>query len=189
MVAENVSLERLRAWIDNPNTEVLTADEKRIWERIDFAYDQLKTETPREVVNRIVKKFNISRTQATKDIQLCNQLLAPTNRTDIEWMRNFIISDAMLQIKVAQEMLDMKGWAAARDTIMKVYLNELNSQAPIDPELLGRNTYYALININGNVEKLELDKLTGLPREKKEELAQIILEDITPQVAETIMNS
>jgi len=186
---KEVSLEKLRAWVNNPDTEVLTQQEKDVWERIDYAYDQLKIETPNNVINRLVKKFNITRAQAGKDISMCNTILAPQNRVDTAWMRNFIINDAMLQIRVAQQTLDQKAWAAARDTIAKIYLAELSTQAPIDPELLGGNNYFAIININGEVQKIDLSKVAEMHHTRREKLTEFLFQDITEENAEVIMNS
>jgi len=186
---KEVSLEKLRAWLNDPNTSHLTEDEKQAWERIDFAYDQLKIETPPHVVNRMMKKFNITRAQASRDLQLCNSLLAPQNRIDLGWLRNFIIDDALLQIKVAQETLDHKAWTSGRNTLEKVYLQELSTQAPIDPELLGGNNYFALINMNGQLQKIDLNKVVEMPQTRREKLTEFIFEDISEDTAKIMLES
>jgi hypothetical protein len=186
---DQVNLEEIRQWINDPHTTSLSTRQQKVWERLDFAYDQLKIEGQREVLARIQKKFGVSRTQAQRDVAMCQNLLAPVMRLQTDWLRNFIVEDAMLQIKVAREMLDHKAWHQARETLTKIVIAESQREAPIDPKMLGNNQYYAVINIGGNVQKIDLAKLNDMPVEKRQRLTDFLFQDVEEEEAIKIMNS
>jgi len=187
--AEDITIDRLRAWLNDPGTEELSPKDREIYNRWDYAYDQLKIETPSSVINRLVSKFSISKAQAYRDLQHCQKLLNPINRHDLDWIRNFIIEDALLQIEVARENVDHKTWQKARADLIRIYMIEKGDKAAIDPELLGRNEYFITINFGDNVEKINMNELHKLPVNKRVELTNFLFNDIDIEDAKFIIES
>lgn len=187
--AEDITLDRIRAWLNDPESGELSDKDREIYNRWDYAYDQLKTEKPAAVVNRLIAKFGVSRPQAYRDIKSCQRLLNPVNRRDVDWLRNFIVDDAILQIKVARDSLDTKAWQKARADLIKIYAIEKDEKAGLDPELLGRNEYFVAINFGDKIEKINLGELHKMPANKRQELTEFLFNDIDEKGAEFILES
>jgi len=187
--AEDITLDRVRSWLNDPESEELSETDKKIYDRWDFCYDQLKIEKPAAVVNRLMQKFGVSKSQAYKDIADSQRLLNPINRRDLEWIRNFIVDDAILQMKVAKEALDFKAWEKARGDLIKIYAIEKSDIAGIDPALLGNNNYYTMININNKTEIIDMSQIYKLPAERRSQLTEFLFKDIDVQDAEKMMKS
>lgn len=188
--AIELTFDRIRNWINNPDSDDLSEKDKEIYVRWDYAYDQLKTEKPVIVVQRLMKKFNISQPLAYKDLRECQKLLSPVNRRDTEWIRNFLVEDLILQIKVARESNDKKLWEKANANLIKIYAIEKGEREGIDPETLGNNNYYVVINAGNKIEKIDYNKLTELEPEKKMRLTDFLFPEIESTVeAEKIMKS
>jgi len=187
----DITFDKIRAWINDPNDEGLSESEKRIYARWDYAYDQLKIEKPSAVVNRLCKKFGISHTLAYWDIRQAQRLFNPVIRRETDWIRDVIIEDALLQMQVAKEMLDSKAWREARQDLIKIYAIDKANVDGIDPKNLGKNNYYILVNIDNNVKKLDFNKLNELPVDKRISLTDEFLykELDSEQEAKDIMNS
>lgn len=184
------TFDRIREWVDNPDSPILSQKDKEIWTRWDFAYDQLKSESSPAVVNRLMKKFGISYGQAYNDIRNAQKLLAPVNRRDTDWLRNFIIEDAMQRRKFAIDTGNQKAWAEAANTILKIYALDKGDQDGIDPNMLGNNKYFITVNFGNKVEKIDYDKLHELPEEKRVKITDYLFKDIDEiEEAEEIMNS
>jgi len=187
--AEHITIDRIRSWLNDPQSEELSEIDKAIYDRWDYCYDQLKIEKPSAVVNRLMQKFGIKKTAAYKDISDCQRLLNPINRRDLEWIRNYIVEDALFAIKLAKESLDMKAWEKARADLIKIYAIEKSDIAGIDPELLGNNQYYTMININNKTEVIDMGQIYKLPVEKRKELTDFLFKDIDIEDAKQIMET
>lgn len=187
--SDHLTLDRIRAWLNEPGSQELSDIDRAIYDRWDYAYDQLKIEKPSAVVNRLIGKFDISKAQAYVDIKNCQTLLNPINRRDLDWIRNFIVEDAMLQIKVAKQRFDLKAWEKARTDLLRIYAIEKEDKAGIDPELLGRNEYYVTINFGNNAEKINLNEIHKLPTNKRVQLTEFLYNDIEAEDAKFILES
>jgi len=187
--AENLSFDRIRAWLNDPDSGELSDKDREIYDRWDYAYDQLKIEKPAAVISRLMEKFSISKAQAYRDVRSCQRLLNPVNRRDLDWIRNFIVDDAILQIKMARNSLDSKSWQKARADLIKIFAIEKDDKAGIDPELLGRNEYYVAINFGNKVEKINMGELAKLPTNKRMELTEFLFQDIEVEDAKIILES
>jgi len=185
----DVTFDRIRDWIDNPDAPDLSDKDKEIWSRWDFAYDQLKKEHPPAVVNRLCKKFGLSQSQAYSDIRNAQKLLSPINRRQTDWLRNFIIEDAIQRRDYAIQTGNQKAWAEASSTILKVYALDKNDQEGIDPAMLGHNNYFIAINAGNKVHKIDYDKLHNLSAGERENLTDFLFPDIEDAEVEDIMNS
>ncbi len=186
---EGQVLENIKAWLNDPDTNELSEKDKEILERLDFAYDQLKIDPPKIVARKMAAKFGYSVRNAQYDIQKCKILFNPINRRDVEWIRNFIIEDAILQIKAAREKLDMRAWNNARSQLLKLYIAEQKDKAEIDPEMLGNNKYYITVNFGNAAKKIDMNKLHELPEDKRLKLTEFLYSDINIEDAKEIMNS
>jgi len=191
MPKEEVTFDKIRAWVNNKDAPELSEAEKRILDRWDYVYDQLKIEKQSAVVNRLMKKYNIKISQAYYDIRNAQKLFNPINRRETDWLRNFIVEDALLQIKAARETNDAKAWQKARLDLIKVYALDKADKDGIDPELLGRNNYYVLINVDNTVQKVDMNKVHELPVDKRLELTSDLLykELESEEEVDIIMNS
>ncbi|MDF1546410.1 MAG: hypothetical protein P1P88_01220 [Bacteroidales bacterium] len=187
--AENITLDRIRAWLNDPDSSELSETDRAIYDRWDFAYDQLKIEKPAAVINRLMVKFDISKAQAYVDIRNCQRLLNPINRRDSDWLRNFIVDDAILQIKVARERVDSRAWQKARADLIRIYAIEKDDNKGIDPELLGGNEYFITINFGDHIEKINMNELHKMPLNKRIEKTEFLFQDIDEEDAKFILES
>ena len=187
--ATEVTFDKIRQWVDNPDADDLSQKDKDIYERWTFAYDQLVHERTSAVVNRMMRKFDLSKAQAYLDITNCKKLLNPLYRKDTEWLRNFIIDDNILQIKVAKGINDAKAWQKANANLIRMYAIEKADKEGIDPNLLGNNSYYVMLNNGGETRKLDLDKIAQMDPGAKEKMTDYLFEDIDNDKAEFLINS
>jgi hypothetical protein len=67
-------------------------------------------------------------------------------------------------------------------------LEELEQILP-NPEILESHTFYTVIQLNGEVIKLDMDSFNALPLATKTQLAELIHTPITEDQACDIMNS
>jgi len=187
---ENI-YEYIANWVNTPHHPQLNERQQNVFDRMSFAYDQLKLESPTTVVNRIVKKFNVKPSTARMDIQKCQAIFSPQLIRTAEWLENFIIEDAMKQIKVAQELLDMKAWQTARADLIKIYAKKIDRKQKINPSDLGHNQYYITVNFgNKYIEKLDLLKLHEMPiAQKMKRIANYLYQDKDIQEITEIIES
>jgi len=184
-----LNFEKIRAWLNEPDAEEITPEQRLIYDRWDFAYDQLKLERPPSVARRLMLKYGVSRSTAYNDIGWCQKLLNPINRRDLEWVRNYLVEDAILQVNAARTALDMRAWDKASTRLLKLYAIERDEKDGIDPELLGNNNYYITVNFGDKVEKINLDELSKLPEKKRMSLTEAMFGEIDIEDAKTIMES
>jgi hypothetical protein len=178
----------IRAWIDDKDTANLSEDQKLTLKRWEFAYDQLKTQRITVVISRIMKMFAVSHSTARKDVENCQKIFAPTLRLDNDFIRNFIVEDAMLQIQVARESLNHRAWQLARADLIKI-IQMSNDKEDLDPEMLGNNAYYITVNLGDKAKIIDLAELDKAPRDKKIPLNDILFQEVNQDQAKTIMNS
>ncbi len=186
-----VTFDKIRNFVDNPDAPELTGSEKTILERLDFAYDQLKYNTTVAVVNRLMRKYEIKRSQAYIDIRNCKRIFNPIHRRDTEWLRNFIVEDAVKQLNIAQKNRNHKAWQLARKDLITIYGIDKKDDEAIDPTLLGHNNYFININVGDNErKKIDYDMLHKLPVNKRHKLTDFLYPELESEVeAEKIMNS
>jgi len=188
--AIEVTFDKIRAWLNNSETVELSDNDKKIYERWDYAYDQLKVEKPAAVVQRLKTKFGISTALAYKDLRDCQKLLSPANRRDADWIQNFIIEELMLQIKVGRESLDKTLWQKATENLTKIWQTLKGDTNELDTELLGNNKYFIVIGNKSEVQKIDYDKISELPTEKLVEITDFLFSELeSEKEAESIMKS
>ena len=186
---EDMSVDMIRSWIANPDTVELSPIQKTILERIDFAYDNLKIEPSHKVVKKIVYKFKVSFETALLDVERCKKIFNPTLRVDAEWLEQFIVNDALKQIKACQKMLDHKHWQAARADLLKIYAHIKQAGDKIDPSILGDNNYFMVVNFGSNAQKIDYNKLNSLPIQERVELTDFLFQDADEVQIEEILES
>lgn len=184
-----LAFEEIQNFVNNPDAPELAPKHKEILKRWDFAYEQLKIEARPVVVKRLMYKFEISERLARMDVRNATLIFAPINRAESEWIRQFIIDDAMQQIKAAKAKGDMKAWEKARQSLIQVYKIDKEDEDKVPVELLGGNQYFFNINFGNKVEKIDLDKAHKLPINKRLELTEFLYQDITDADADEIINS
>lgn len=185
---EELTLDRLRAFV-NGDYDKISDKDKKILLRLDFAYDQLKNETRANTVKRIVWKFKVSERQAQVDVKDCLRLFVPINRVDVEWLGNFIIEDAKLQLLGARAEGNHNARIKARAHLMKMFIVAKSEQSEIDPDMLGNNNYYVVVSNGDKMIQFNLDELNSLPLNKKMEITEdILFEEIDEEKAKLMMN-
>ncbi|MCF8219667.1 MAG: hypothetical protein K9J21_11900 [Bacteroidales bacterium] len=188
--AEDITFNRIREWLNDPNPQNLSDKDREIYERWDFAYDQLKYERPAAVVNRIKKKFGVHENTARSDVKNAQRLFNPTLRIEAEWLEKYIIDDAKLQIQAAREAADFKAWNSARNSLIKMYELLKDKQAKIDPNQLGNNQYVLAVNFGDTYQKIDVNKLFSLQNDDKGRITELLYKPIeNTDEAENIMKS
>lgn len=185
---QNIPLYKLRAYIDG-KTEYLSPIEQAQLDRLYFAYDQLKTESIWNAAKRIQRRFDVSISQAHRDVHDCKKLFNPTNKHDIDWIENFLIEDIKLQMNVAKAEQNHTAWANARTHLLRMYAIMSKKELGIDPEILGNNSYFAVAIANNQIIKLNLDEVFKLPENERLELSSSILySEIDAETAKKMMD-
>jgi hypothetical protein len=185
----DVTFDRIRAYIDNQDSAPLSVKDKELLDRWDFAYDNLKISSRSAVVSRLMKKYDIAQMTAYKDVLSAERLFGAINRRSPEWLRDFIVEDAVKHLRYATETNNDKARIEARNTLLKVYALDKNDVEGIDPKLLGNNNYFIAVNFGDRVEKINYDKLMEMPTEKKMKMTDFLFQDIDDVECEKIMQS
>ena len=121
---------------------------------------------------------------------MCQRLFAPSMGYDIDFLKNFIITDALQQIKIATTgTINHKAWTEARNTLVKMYTLDKQDGEQISPEMLGHNTYIVTLPDDNKIIKqnlFEMDKLSATRRD--EIVSKLFSDDITEIEASAILS-
>ena len=133
------------------------------------------------IINIMLAKYRISRTQIRKDIALAKELFKRK-------MEDFLLVDDQIQlIRDCKLKGDLKQWNNA-----KKVLHQMIGEKPAsveDPRRMEKNVFYIQINSMGQKVDIPLNAIRNLSQEEQKVLVDSMYTPIDDVQAEEIMNS
>lgn len=140
------------------------------------------------IINIMLVKYRITRSQVRKDIALAKELFKTQHQFDWDFWFTWMIKDQIQLIRDAKLNGDLKNWNNA-----KKVLKEMIGERPVaveDPRRMEKNVFYIQINQNGNqVVDVPLDAIKQLDEEERKTLVDSLYQPIDDVQAEELMNS
>ena len=178
----------IQSHIIDPENSELPEELKEQFNRI-LQVARLLDDYPNEthIVNIMLAKYRISRTQVRKDITLAKELFKTQHTFDWDFWFAWQIKDQIELIRQAKLKGDLKNWNKAKETLIKM-IGEKPVQSD-DPRRMEKNVFYIQVNNNGQPYGIQLDAIHKLPEEDLKQLVNTMFEPITEENAEEIINS
>ncbi|MCP3895973.1 MAG: hypothetical protein GY706_15290 [Bacteroides sp.] len=185
---EEQNYELIQAHIIDPEGSSLPEELKQQFARV-LQVARLLDDYPNEshIINVMLAKYRITRTQIRKDLALAKELFKTQHTFDWDFWFAWQIKDQMELIRQAKIKGDLKNWNNAKKTLM-VMIGE-KPAAIDDPRRMENNTFYIQVNNNGNPINVNLDAIRKLPEEDLKQLVDSMYEPIDESNAEELMNS
>lgn len=185
---EEQNYELIQAHIIDPENSQLPEGLQQQFARV-LQVARLLDDYPNEshIINVMLAKYPVSRTQVRKDVALAKELFKTQHTFDWDFWFAWQIKDQMELIRQAKLKGDLKNWNNAKKTLM-VMIGE-KPAAVDDPRRMEHNTFYIQVNNNGNPINVSLDAIRKLPEEDLKQLVDSMYEPISEINAEELMNS
>ena len=139
------------------------------------------------IVNILLAKYRITRSQIRKDIQLAKDLFKSQHQFDWDFWFAWMLKDQIQLIRDCKLRGDLKNWNNA-----KKVLHQMIGERPAaieDPRRMEKNVFYIQINNNGQTVNLPLDAVRNLTQEEQKILVDSMYQPIDDAQAEELMNS
>jgi len=184
------SLDKIKKWVQDPETSRISESDKKIFDRLDFADTQLRRKPrKKEVANLIVAKYGITLRQAYNDIWSAQKLFGSVYPINKDWWRNWLIDDILLLIDSSKATKDLKSWASAQANLIKALALDQKDDPNVDPEILGKHNFYTVININNKTIKLNMQDFQKIPVSYRKKVIDALNIPIDESDAVEIMRS
>lgn len=139
------------------------------------------------IINIMLAKYRISRTQIRKDIALAKELFKTQHQFDWDFWYAWMIKDQIQLIRDCKLKGDLKQWNNA-----KKVLHQMIGEKPAsveDPRRMEKNVFYIQINSMGQKVDIPLNAVRNLSQEEQKLLVDSMYTPIDDAQAEEIMNS
>jgi len=168
------SIDRIGKWLNNPEIKTISDNDKKIFERMKFAYDRLQIHNKKRVAASIRKTYDVSLAMAYKYIKDAITVFNPINRHDKEFMKTWIIDKLIVDIqrirsKPEPTATDNKALSGFYANLIKIMGFDRTDIEEIDPSLLGHNQLIANFQFNNKNITINFDK-----NNNKEEIHAIL---------------
>ena len=159
-----------------PGTIILTETEFEIYQRVEYAYENLHEFTDKEVKEMLMKRFGISKSSAYTAIGFAYDIHQKTGQFKKDVELHFTLQDCRKAIKRAYDADDTElliKAIAAKSKILKL----LPDQDKYDWKKILPSNYYLMINVNNaNGEstslKLDMKKFVTMTEDERDVLQQ-----------------
>lgn len=185
---EEQRYELIQQHIIDPENSELPAELQEQYNRV-LQVARLLDDYPNEshIINIMLAKYRITRTQVRKDMALAKELFKTNHTFDWDFWFAWQIKDQIELIRKAKLKGDLKNWNNAKKTLM-LMIGE-KPAALEDPRRMEKNTFYIQINNSGQPMNVSLDAIRKLPEQDLKLLVDEMFTPITELDAEEIMNS
>lgn len=185
---EEQSFEVIRSHIIDPDNSELPVELHAQFKRV-LQVSKLLDDYPNDshIINIMLTKYNISRTQVRKDITLAKELFKTNHTFDWDFWFAWQLKDQLELIRQAKLKGDLKEWNNAKKTLL-VMIGE-RPVAMEDPRRMEKNVFYIQVNNDGNPINLNMDAVKNLPQEDIRTIVDALYEPIDEEKAEELMNS
>lgn len=139
------------------------------------------------IINIMLAKYRITRTQIRKDMQLARQLFKTQHEFDWDFWFAWQLKDQIELIRQCKLRGDLKQWNNAKKVLLAMIGQK--PEALEDPRRMEKNVINIQVNNMGQIMNLPLDVIRSLSQEDRELLASSMYEPIEDAQAEYIMNS
>lgn len=185
---EEVNHELIQAHIIDPENSPLPETLQFQFNRV-LQVARLLDDYPNEthIINIMLNKYRITRTQVRKDLALAKELFKTQHTFDWDFWFAWQIKDQMELIREAKLRGNLKEWNNAKKTLMLMI-----GEKPIvndDPRRMEKNVFYIQVNNNGETLNVNLDAIKKLPEEDVKKVIEALYEPIDDTQAEEIINS
>ena len=185
---EEVNHELIQAHIIDPENSPLPENLQFQFNRV-LQVARLLDDYPNEthIINIMLNKYRITRTQVRKDLALAKELFKTQHTFDWDFWFAWQIKDQMELIREAKLCGNLKEWNNAKKTLMLMI-----GEKPIvndDPRRMEKNVFYIQVNNNGETLNVNLDAIKKLPEEDVKKVIEALYEPIDDTQAEEIINS
>lgn len=187
---EDSSYNRILKWVQDPENCKLSAKDKEIYDRLDFADTQLRRKPrKKEAANMIIAKYGVTKMTAYNYLWLAQKLFGSIHPINKDWWRNWLVEDILLLIESCKSSGDLKVWATAHANLVKALGLDQKEELPVDPDVLSQHNFYTVININNKMIKVDMDDLVKIPVSNRRRIIEALSKPITETEATEIMNS
>lgn len=139
------------------------------------------------IINIMLAKYRITRTQIRKDMQLARQLFKTQHEFDWDFWFAWQLKDQIELIRQCKLRGDLKQWNNAKKVLLLMIGQK--PEALEDPRRMEKNVINIQVNNMGQIMNLPLDAVRSLSQEDRELLVSSMYEPIEDAQAEDIMNS
>ena len=137
----------------------LTEEEKNKLDRYFFVYDQLNQKKSRhEVVNKVVAIYNVSRTQAYRDIFNAQYVISSSISIDEKFYEIFLLDSIVETIRLAAKKGDLRAKSQAERNLSIVLGYPKHDDNRIRPEMLTQN----ILIVSNDPATLNLPRIENL---------------------------
>ena len=185
---EEVNHDQIKSHIIDPENSPLPENLQFQFNRV-LQVARLLDDYPNEthIINIMLNKYRITRTQVRKDLALAKELFKTQHTFDWDFWFAWQIKDQMELIREAKLRGNLKEWNNAKKTLMLMI-----GEKPIvndDPRRMEKNVFYIQVNNNGETLNVNLDAIKKLPEEDVKKVIEALYEPIDDTQAEEIINS
>lgn len=139
------------------------------------------------IVNMMLAKYRVSRTQIKKDIALARELFKTQHEFDWDFWFTWMIKDQVELIRECKLRHDLKQWNNAKK-VLKMMIGDKPAVSE-DPRRMEKNVINVQVNNVGKIINVPLSALRNLNSEDVKILVDSFSEMISEDQAEEIMNS
>lgn len=139
------------------------------------------------IINIMLAKYRITRTQIRKDMQLARELFKTQHEFDWDFWFAWQLKDQIELIRQCKLKGDLKQWNNAKKVLMLMIGQK--PEAIEDPRRMEKNVINIQVNNLGQIVNLPLDAVRSLSQEDRELLVNSMYEPIEDAKAEEIMNT
>lgn len=139
------------------------------------------------IINIMLAKYRITRTQIRKDMQLARQLFKTQHEFDWDFWFAWQLKDQIELIRQCKLRGDLKQWNNAKKVLLLMIGQK--PEALEDPRRMEKNVINIQVNNMGQIMNLPLHAVRSLSQEDRELLVSSMYEPIEDTQAEDIMNS
>ena len=175
------------AHILDPENSPLPMELQEQFNRIKSAALMLDNFHPMSCVQRMMAKYNISRTTARRDIDMAQSLFKSNHTFDFDFWQQWQIKDLVDSIRKCKIRGDEKNRIAAHKALKLIIGEKVATDE--DPRRMEKNVFYIQVNNNGETLNVNLDAIKKLPEEDVKKVIEALYEPIDDTQAEEIINS
>lgn len=178
----------IQAHIIDPESSLLPDHLKEQFNRV-LQVARLLDDYPNEshIINIMLAKYRITRTQIRKDLVLAKDLFKTQHTFDWDFWFAWQIKDQIELIRQAKLSHNLKEWNNAKKTLL-VMIGEKPASNE-DPRRMEKNTFYIQVNNNGESLNINLDSIRKLPQDDVKKVIEALYEPIDESQAESLINS
>ena len=140
------------------------------------------------VINLMLRKYNVTRTQIRKDIALAKQLYKTNHTFDWDFWNAWQIKDQVELIRECRLRGDLKAWNNAKKTLLAMIGEK--PEAIDDPKRMEKNTFVIQVNAGtGDKVNINLETMRSLSPDDRKRIIDTLYQSVDEAQVEEIMNT